>query len=89
MVVNKKELTWDRITKRGFEGPSIFLMCYQEGETLNHLLRSCSISSTLWDRGDMLFQTLDRTKHDINKTIEDWRVEPYQIKFSIEYGPCS
>jgi hypothetical protein len=70
LVVNKKELTWDRLTKLGFKGPQIFLMFYQEGKTMNHLLSSCSVDFSLWYQGAMLLLTLDRTKNNINKTIE-------------------
>jgi hypothetical protein len=65
----KGYLTWDRIIRQAYEGPSICTMCYQEGEMLNHLFISYRSSSSLWIRGHVI-QTLDKNRHEINKTIE-------------------
>jgi hypothetical protein len=65
-----RDLTWDSITRRGYEFLSIYSMCFQEVETTNHLFNPCMMAYSLWDRGAFLFRTLERIMHDIRKTIE-------------------
>jgi hypothetical protein len=78
LVVNKRALTWDRVVKRGFTGPSICLLCNQAEETLNHLLNSCPLDSNIWDIGAILFRRSYRNRQDISMTISDWKTDPYQ-----------
>jgi hypothetical protein len=61
-----------------FEGPSICLMCYQEEENRNNLLSSCRVASYLWEHRALLLHKYDRIRHDIIKTLKEWRVDPFR-----------
>lgn len=41
-------LTWDNIQKRGFQGPSIYVLCGGGEEDSAHLFFRCSFASQLW-----------------------------------------
>eukprot|EP00253_Pinus_taeda_P028709 PITA_28709 len=47
LASKNKILTWDRIQKKGFIGPSRCCLCNLEGETRNHLLINCPFAKTL------------------------------------------
>jgi len=41
LCVENKILPWDNLQCKGWEGPSIFLLCSKEPETVKHMLANC------------------------------------------------
>jgi hypothetical protein len=50
LVAHSSILTWDNLSKRGFVGPSMCLLCGEAEETMEHLLNSCHYTAQLWDQ---------------------------------------
>jgi hypothetical protein len=48
LAVENKILTWEILQKRGWEGPSIFPLCYRDSETVLHLFVNCPFTHHLW-----------------------------------------
>nr|CAD1841683.1 unnamed protein product [Ananas comosus var. bracteatus] len=49
LAVRNKVLTTDNLMKRGWHGPTICVLCNLEGESLTHILFSCSFASSVWN----------------------------------------
>lgn len=47
---SKKILTVDNLRKRGMIIPNVCLMCFQDGESVNHLFIHCSFARQLWNK---------------------------------------
>jgi len=77
LVCKRRILTWDNLRKRGMQGPSWCVMCGKEEETLDHLLDTCDLASSLWDKGAQLFRRTDRQRGTPDKTIQHWEEEPF------------
>jgi hypothetical protein len=73
LVSHSSILTWDNLSKRGFVGPSICMLCGEEYKTMNHLLNSCPYTAQLWDQVALIMRTLDRHRDSILETITNWR----------------
>jgi hypothetical protein len=43
-----KILTWDGLQKRGWEGPSLCVLCKRNSENLEHLFIDCSFTKHIW-----------------------------------------
>ena len=69
LLQNRKVLTWENLTKRGFIGPSHCPMCEQQEETINHLFNDCVWTSNLWDWLQGIFHLSDRQRNSIYETI--------------------
>jgi hypothetical protein len=78
LVSHSSILTWDTLSKRGFIGPSICLLCEGAEETINHLLNSCSYTAQLWDQVAIIMRTTDRQRESIIATIAEWRDHAFQ-----------
>jgi hypothetical protein len=78
LILTKKVLTWDKLRKRGYEGPSICMLCREEEETLNHLFCTCREVRNIWDNGAMLFHRARGGRDDTTNLIIDWLVEPFK-----------
>jgi hypothetical protein len=50
LVGHDKLLTWDVLQRRGWEGPSLCLLCKAAPEDLLHLLMLCPFSKEVWSR---------------------------------------
>lgn len=72
LVGKKRILTWDRIQKRGFSGPSRCSLCQLDKEDQEHLLNGCSAAQFQWEKTRNLFSTTDRNPQDIIQTLCDW-----------------
>eukprot|EP00253_Pinus_taeda_P014645 PITA_14645 len=48
LATKNKILTWDRIHKKGFNGPSRCYLCNNDTETRDHLLVRCPYTEKLW-----------------------------------------
>jgi len=49
LVAKKRIVTWDKLQKKGYQGPSRCSLCRQEEETQEHLLNSCSYAQYQWE----------------------------------------
>ncbi|XP_059077196.1 uncharacterized protein LOC131876295 [Cryptomeria japonica] len=50
LLAQRKCLTWENLRKRGFQGPSICLLCSCNEECTSHLFFLCPYSRELWHR---------------------------------------
>lgn len=48
LLFNNKNLTWDNLQKRSWQGPSICFSCESDVETNLHIFFSCRLSLELW-----------------------------------------
>jgi hypothetical protein len=62
----------DNLKKRGFIGPSIFHLCQQKEESIEHLFNQCSICGEIWDQASQIMRKTNRERDNIIKTIENW-----------------
>eukprot|EP00253_Pinus_taeda_P028947 PITA_28947 len=80
MVGHKKILTWDKLRRRNFQGPSICHNYFQNEETLQHLLDTCSIANQLWEKVGFRCQKRCKGTGDIIDTIRQWPKSPYDCE---------
>lgn len=80
LVAKNKILTWDRIQKKGFSGPSRCCLCKNEEETRNHLLINCSFTKKLWMDIRKIFGKSEIVLKEINAIIFQWNQEKFQCK---------
>jgi hypothetical protein len=73
LVLHSSILTWDNLLKRGFTGPSIFILCGDAEETMNHILNTRPYSAQIWDQATIIMRTSDRLRNSIIETLENWR----------------
>jgi hypothetical protein len=48
LLLEKKILTWENLSKRGFEGPSRCVLCGINEENTNHLFVECRFTKDIW-----------------------------------------
>jgi exonuclease III len=77
LVAHSSILTWDNLSKRGFVGPSVCILCGEAAETMNHLLTSCPYTAQIWDQMALIMRTSDYVRDNIADTIADWRDHPF------------
>jgi len=77
MVGHQKILTWDKLRKRNFQGPSICHNCFLHEETQQHLLNSCPLAIQIWDKISFRCQRRCIVNNDIIDTIRQWPKNPY------------
>jgi hypothetical protein len=79
ILVQNRILTWDNVRKRGFMGPSIFHLCQQPEETMEHILNQFPSSGIIWDQGSQIMRKNNRERNNIINTIRNWGNEVYKI----------
>eukprot|EP00253_Pinus_taeda_P008637 PITA_08637 len=77
MAGHKKILTWDRLRRRNFQGPSICHNYFQNEETQQHLLDTCPLANQIWDKISFRCQRRCKVNNDIIDTIRQWPKCPY------------
>jgi hypothetical protein len=70
--VHNKALTWDNLRKRGFIGPSLCVLCYEQEETKEHLFNGCRYSQSVWDQSAQIMRKSNQYRNSVNDTIEHW-----------------
>eukprot|EP00253_Pinus_taeda_P021290 PITA_21290 len=80
LASKNKILTWDRIQKKGFNGPSRCCLCNSEGETRNHLLINCPFAKTLWINTKRTFGKPENAPSEFNEVVFQWNKEIFQCK---------
>jgi hypothetical protein len=50
LVAEQKILTWDILQQKGWEGPSLCILCKQSTEDINHLFLQCTFTKLVWER---------------------------------------
>jgi len=78
LVAKNKILTWDKILKKGYSGPSRCYLCNTEDETQDHLLIKCAFIRKLWSEMRKLFCKHEGIPRDINEIIFQWHKEKFQ-----------
>eukprot|EP00253_Pinus_taeda_P017009 PITA_17009 len=80
LVAKNKILTWDKLQKKGFSGPSRFYLCKREAETQDHLLIKCGYARNLWREVEKLFLKPERYPKETNEVIFHWQKDKFQCK---------
>jgi ribonuclease HI len=50
LLIANKLNTWDILQRKGWVGPNIFQLCYNDAESVDHLFIKCPFSRQVWDR---------------------------------------
>eukprot|EP00253_Pinus_taeda_P007421 PITA_07421 len=80
-VVSKgRILTWDKILKRGYHGPSRCSLCSSEIENQEHLLNECTYAESVWEKIKLLFGRTMRDPSSIRNTILQWGTGQFHSK---------
>lgn len=61
-------LTWDKLTKRGFQGPCCYHLCIEAKETTENLSYQFPLGHILWDQGEITFKQYQNCHSLINTT---------------------
>eukprot|EP00253_Pinus_taeda_P031554 PITA_31554 len=80
LVRKGKILTWDKIIKRGFQGPSRCSLCNREAENQEHLLNKCPFAESIWEKIRGLFGRTMRDQTNIRLTIGQWGTGKFHSK---------
>eukprot|EP00253_Pinus_taeda_P025537 PITA_25537 len=72
LVSKGRILTWDKIQKREYYGPSKCTLCSREQENQEHLLNKCPYAGNIWDKIGALFGRTKRDPSSIGRTIMQW-----------------
>eukprot|EP00253_Pinus_taeda_P024197 PITA_24197 len=80
LASKNKILTWDRIQKKGFNGPSRCCLCNTDGETINHLLINFPFAKTLWMNTKRTFGKPENAPSEFNEVVFQWNKEIFQCK---------
>eukprot|EP00253_Pinus_taeda_P033781 PITA_33781 len=80
LASKNKILTWDRIQKKGFIGPSRCCLCNSEGESRDHLLLHCPFAKTLWINTKRDFGKPENAPCEFNDVVFQWNKEVFQCK---------
>eukprot|EP00253_Pinus_taeda_P015062 PITA_15062 len=77
LATKNKILTWDRIQRKGFNGPSCCSLCNSDTETRDHLLVRCPYSKKLWLLAKILFKKPGTNSREFNDLIFNWNKESF------------
>eukprot|EP00253_Pinus_taeda_P033082 PITA_33082 len=80
LASKNKILTWDRIQKKGFIGPSRCCLCNSEGESRDHLLLHCPFAKTLWINAKRYFGKPENAPREFKDVVFQWNKEVFQCK---------
>eukprot|EP00253_Pinus_taeda_P013029 PITA_13029 len=80
LATKNKILTWDRIQKKGFIGPSRCCLCKLEEETRDHLLIHCPFAKTLWIRAKRTFGKPENSPCEFKEVVFQWNAEVFQCQ---------
>jgi hypothetical protein len=72
LIVQNRIFAWVILKKRGFIGPSIFLLFQQHEETMEHVFNHFHYNHTIWDLESQIMRRSNRNMNIINNTIENW-----------------
>eukprot|EP00253_Pinus_taeda_P012763 PITA_12763 len=78
LLGKQRILTWDKLQKRGFIGPSRCPNCNLNAEIDVHLMDTCPLATQLWEKIDNCNRRFGRRQGDIAKTIINWPRNPFQ-----------
>ena len=48
LEINNRILTWEKLRKRGFQGPSFCILCKKGEELTSHLFGTCPYAGQMW-----------------------------------------
>jgi hypothetical protein len=73
LILHKKILTLESLTKRGFNGPSRCHLCEIQEEMIDHLLDECNYTTEIWDWVAIIYHQSNRVRGGIRATIKNWK----------------
>eukprot|EP00253_Pinus_taeda_P017577 PITA_17577 len=80
LVSKGRILTWDKILKRRYYGPSRCSLCSSEMENQEHLLNECPYAGSVWEKIRSLFGKTMRDPRSIRNTILQWGTGQFHSK---------
>eukprot|EP00253_Pinus_taeda_P011126 PITA_11126 len=78
LVGHQRILTWDKLRRRDYDGPSIYVNCKSQEETIHHLLDACPLANQLWEKASFRCQRRCRLPDDITNSLRHWQMNPYK-----------
>eukprot|EP00253_Pinus_taeda_P002079 PITA_02079 len=78
LVGHKRILTWDKLRRRNYQGPSYCHNCEHNEETLQQLLDACPLANQLWEKASFRCQRQCRKENDIINSLRQWPQRPYK-----------
>ena len=78
LVVHKQILIGENLMRRGMNGPFWCTLGEGEEETMNHLLDSSSIASSLWELVAEIFHRTNWVRGIPHHTIKSWDKEVFK-----------
>ena len=78
LTAKNRILTWDKLLKKGFIGPSRCTLCQQSEETMEHLLNNCHYNQQIWDWGAQAMRRSQRNRGSIRDTLANWETISFQ-----------
>jgi hypothetical protein len=75
LVAHKKILMWDQLLRKGYVDPSRCILCCENEETQDHILRNCSFTRQLWDLGAINFKDLQ--KYNVVANLREVERKPF------------
>ena len=70
LLLHRRILTWENLTRKGFQGPSRCCLCKDQQESIDHLMDACPFSSSLWDYVAEAFRHTNRVKGNITESLK-------------------
>eukprot|EP00253_Pinus_taeda_P025694 PITA_25694 len=78
LVGHQRILTWDKLRRRNYHGPSIYVNSKSQEETIHHLLDACPLANQLWEKASFRCQRRCRLPDSITKSLRHWQMNPYK-----------
>ena len=76
-IITEKKSNKRKYEKIGLHGPHQWFLCKKSMETLDHLLDNCLFSSSLWNKGEVLFWCSRGSKGRPNLTLKNQLQDPF------------
>jgi hypothetical protein len=70
LALEDKILTWNNLIKRGKVGPSIYVLCCSNEDSMDHIFTECKTTRKIWS---IILQFLD--------SVYEWRVGKLEQSF--------
>jgi len=91
LLLEERILTWDNLTKRGFQGPSLCVLCKESEEALLHLFGECRFIKNIWYILSKELKLVNKWQggqfenslHNWTKRKENWNQIPCFISWEV------
>ena len=75
----------DQMRKKGFQGPSLYTLCWNQEESMELLLNVSPFTEYLWMHRLLLFGSLDQNINNLVETLQRQRSQPHCHQPTIAY----